>query len=136
MPKLSMSWTENAELPAIGGRYDRPNWDDVQHRLDRAQQLCGTVTLDIEDAPEIGPKMLQVFCDRNGCVIMLGEMVLEEDGPDWNVRSFFNANADPGMIDILGNNWDARTICHDFAIVLAAFQEFFETGDVSREMLD
>jgi hypothetical protein len=128
MPKLSMSWN--------GGNQDNPSWEDIQHRLEQAQRRSGAVTLNIEDAPEIGPEMLEVFCDRNGCVIMLGEIVLDEDGSDWNVRSFFNADATPGMIDILGNNWDARTICHDFSIVVAAFREFFEMGDVSREMLD
>jgi hypothetical protein len=128
MPNFSLSWS--------GGNQTNPSWKDIQHRLEQAWQRSGTVTLSIQDAPEIGPEMLQVFCDRNGCVIMLGEMVLDENGPDWNVRSFFNSNAAPGMIDVLGNSWDARTTCHDFAIVLAAFRAFFETGDVSREMLD
>jgi hypothetical protein len=128
MPNFSLSWSD--------ANQNNPSWQDIQQRLAQAWQRSGTVTLCIQDAPEIGPEMLEVFCDRNGCVIMLGEMVLDEDGSDWNVRSFFNANAAPGMIDVLGNSWDARTICHDFAIVLAAFREFFETGDVSREMLD
>jgi hypothetical protein len=131
MPNFSLSWSGGKP----GGNQDNPSWELIQQRLEQAWQRSGTVTLCIQNAPEIGPEMLQVFCDRNGCVMLLGEIVLDEDGSDWNVRSFSNADATPGMIDILGNNWDARTICHDFSIVLAAFREFFEMGDVSREML-
>jgi hypothetical protein len=128
MPNLSLSWT----VGDTGEKQDNPSWKDVEQRLVQVQRSNGVVTLEIENSSALGPQNLQVFCDRSQFLMMLGE----EDEEDWNVRSYTNTAATPEMVDILGNYWDARSICHDFSIVLAVFREFFKTGDVSREMLD
>lgn len=105
-------------------------WSDVEDRLERVRSR-GSVGLDILDAPEIGPQSLQVFCDRPGFLLMLGELSAE----DHHVRTFSNPDTAPGTVEILGNSWDARMICRDFSLVKTVFREFFDTCDVSRAVL-
>jgi hypothetical protein len=130
MRQLSLSWTEGVGEIATGRHQTAPLWSDVEYRLERAKR-CGSVGLDIIDAPESGPQSLQVFCDQAGYLLMLGEL----DGEDHHIRSFTNAEAAPGKVAILGEYWDARNLCQDFAVVKAVFREFFDTGDVSHAVL-
>jgi hypothetical protein len=45
MLNFSLSWS--------GGNQNNPSWEDIQQRLEQAWQRSGTVTLSIQDAPEI-----------------------------------------------------------------------------------
>lgn len=80
---------------------------------------------------EIGAISLQVLSDKNQYLLTLGE----DNGSEYIVRSYFNKLAKGEMIDILGDNWDARHLIYDYDIVINAFKSFYITGDVSRDLL-
>lgn len=132
MHKMRFSWCEGVGVRCQGGNQDNPDWFEIDFRLERARVHSGVVDLTLVDANEIGPQCLQVICDRPGFVLMLGEC----DGAEYRVRSFTNANAAFGQVEIMGNYWDARLVCADFAIVKSVLREFFDTGNVSREVLN
>jgi hypothetical protein len=115
-----------------GERNNCPTWADIATSLEGVKDKVGSVMLRLAYASEIGPQVLQVFSDRGNYLLMLEEL----DENDSNVRVFRNSSAAPEKIDILGNLWSATMICSDFDIVRRAFKEFFDTGDVSREVLD
>jgi hypothetical protein len=109
-----------------------PQWSDVESALLalKDSDRPGCVQIDI-DTDEPGPRMLQVFHEHGRFIAMLGEMY-----EDWNVRTFENANFAPDQLTtIFGNYWSKRSVTRDFKLVVQAFKEFVETGDVSRELM-
>lgn len=81
---------------------------------------------------EIGPQTLQVLADQGLSVLTLGE----DTGEDYVVRTFTSGLAAGQQLKVLGNTWDPRLICENFDVVVQVFREFFETGNVSRELLN
>ena len=132
MSKLSLSWSSGVGAGGLGGNKINPEWSDIEEALARLTTYSGTVTLDIVQIPDIGPQSLQVRGEQGKYVIMLGEL----DENDHNVRTFTNMDAGPGKIEILGDRWDSRIVCLDINVVTRAFREFFDTRNVSLEILD
>lgn len=52
------------------------------------------------------------------------------------VRSYYKPDPNYKMIEIGGNNWSSTQLIRDFDLVLQIFKEFYETGDVSKDILD
>ena len=107
--------------------------------LKKTLNRSGSVSLAVIDGPEIGPQLLQVEIEGGKFLLALGE----DDGDDYNVRNYvqtekeLNASStEPEKIKILGNYWDKHLICTDKEKVCAVFEEFFETGDVSKDILN
>jgi hypothetical protein len=94
--------------------------------------LSWTVTIDLIDGPEVGPQSLQVQTENGYFVLSLGE----DDGEDYNVRTYANLSKDLQQVSILGNLWDSKLVCTDPDVVMKIFQDFFKTGDVSRDLLN
>jgi hypothetical protein len=111
-----------------GGNIDHPTWDDIDWHLQQIKSGRGAVGLSLNH----GQKSLQVQSEGEKYHLTLGE----ESETDWCVRTFTNCDAVPGMISLGPYEWDSRTICYDFSVVIASFTEFFETGDVSHDLLD
>ena len=110
---FSLSWTIGVGSDCQGGNQLNPAWRDIENRLDQARAQCGSVNLDIRDSVETGPQSLQVQCDRGNFLMALGDV---QEG-SYEVRSFTNAGADAGGIEILGNSWDSKMVCSDFTLV-------------------
>lgn len=124
---MRVSWT----IGRRSGRLTEPSWAEIEKHLVALQKHSGAVTLDIVDGPDLGPQSLQVRAERGRFVLTLGE----DDGEDYTVRTFANDTADSQRVEVLGDLWDPGLVCDRFEIVLGAFTEFFETGDVSRNIL-
>ena len=131
MSEYLVSWVLGPATGFQSARLDNPTWDDVAEALGDVQEYDGVVTLDKLGAPKIGPKSLQVRTEDGYSVLTLGE---DTEG-DYIVRAFSNANAHTAMVEILGDSWDLRLVCTDFDLVIQAFREFYDSGDVSRQLL-
>jgi Family of unknown function (DUF6911) len=112
------------------GSLQRPTWDEIVSTLAHARERDGVVTMNVLNEQRIGP--LQVRTERGFSVLTLGE----ETESDYDVRSFFNPDAEATSMAILGDLWDMRGVCADFEMVIQAFKQFYETGDVSHELLN
>jgi hypothetical protein len=130
--QLSLKWGYHRYGPGSGGSRRITDWPAVDEALEIVKNESGSVELSIVDPPEIGPESVQVFAETGNFLLTLFE--LTED--DSHVRSFTNPDIESRQVEIGGNLWDSRMITKDFAIVRRAFREFFDTGDVSRDLLD
>ena len=50
-------------------------------------------------------------------------------------RVYINPDAEDTPVDVLGDMWSARLLTKDFDLVTRAVKEFFETVDVSYDIL-
>jgi len=129
--RLSMSWTIGYGAGCQGGNKKDVQLPECMAVLKDVIQKNGTFRLSLKDAPEIGPQELTVEIEGGNAVIGLGE----DDGEDYIVRSYTNPAPGKEKIEILGNLWDSRMVCQSKADILSIVENFFENGDVSREIL-
>ena len=125
--RFKLSWTRGGSA----GNTDGPSWHDVERELLSTLWSSGSFQLDVLDASDIGPVCLQVFADGGRFVLMLGENTAD----DYDVRTPYDPNRNKRMVDILGDEWDNRTLTQDRSLVQAVFREFFDTGNVSTDIL-
>ncbi|WP_172205310.1 hypothetical protein [Niveibacterium sp. COAC-50] len=127
MPDHILSWsTANG-----GGNQNVPAWTDVLPYLEEVRNGGGVVTLDtIEDA-RTTYRSLQVRSEAGNYLLTLGE----ETDDDWEVRTYHNPNSKESRVELLGDYWDAKMIFRNFEVVVAAFKEFYELGNVSVALL-
>ncbi len=132
MPQFRLSWREKIDPFRYGGMVNDPSWSDVQDRLHAILSFGGSVVLHIVDPPSLGPQQLEVIADSGRFFLGLAE--LTED--DHEVRIFYDGNAKGNLVAVFGDYLDDRTLCGDRQLVYQCFEEFFQTGDVTRELLD
>jgi len=113
------------------GLLSDPSWSDVLRILNFARGGRGTVQLSLLDPPEVGPQELQLILQGHRGILMLG--VLTEN--DHFVRTLWNPDTPAGSAELGAYNWDQRTVCSDTRIFEEVFLEFFQSGDVSAELL-
>lgn len=104
-----------------------PDWDDVEKALYVAR-VGGAVELSEQGRIHNG---LQMYSTERRYVLMLGQDQVD----DYVVRSLFFPEVRPEMVEILGDLWDSRTVTSDMELVTRIFKEFFETRDVSQELM-
>ncbi|MFO6307290.1 DUF6911 family protein, partial [Pseudomonas aeruginosa] len=109
-----------------------PSWDDVLSCLELIREGKGSVTLELISKTAVGPQSLQVQSEGGKYVVSLGE----DDGVDYIVRSYRNLKLQGIPFEVLGDVWDGVLICDEFSILQNIFEEFFLTGDVSKELLN
>ena len=121
-----------------GGTKEEATLEGTLSNLKKTLNKSGSVSLAVIDGPEVGPQLLQVETQGGKSLLTLGE----DDGDDYIVRSYVQTEkelvacaSEPEKIKILGNYWDKHLICMDKEIVQAVFEAFFETGDVSKDIL-
>lgn len=131
MHKFSMSWTIGYGEGCQGGNKKDAQLPDCMTMLEDVIQKNGTFRLSLLDAPEIGPQELTIEIENGNAVIGLGE----DDGEDYIVRSYTNSAPAEEKIEILGNLWDGRMVCHSKEEIISIVENFFENGDVPREIL-
>jgi hypothetical protein len=130
MNQFLLSWTIGVGIGCQGGRCKNPTWPDIEAKLEQVRTQGGTVTIDVVNAEEARPQSLQLRSERGNHLLTLGEI-----GEDYEVRTMTNAN-DGARVDILGDLWDCKQVSSNFSVVKRAFREFFENGDVSRDLLN
>ena len=129
--KYSMSWTIGVGENCVGGNAKDVQQQELISTLTDVIRSNGTLTLSIVDAPEIGPQELSVEIENGNAVLALGE----DDGEEYHVRSYNNHAPLAEEVEILGNLWDGRMVCHGKDEIMAIFSAFYMDGDVSKEIL-
>lgn len=125
---LSLKWTLNSQ----GGKKKSPSWEEVKECLSKLKGNAGTLTLDILDGGNIGPDMLQVRAQNDNYILTLGE----ETDDDYKVRFYWDSSLPNEKTLLLGDYWPERQIIKDFDLVVRIFKEFFDTGNVSVDILN
>lgn len=123
-----IGWGQNANRGTT--RDFKP--EEVMETLDLIFEKGGTTAVSIVNPPRISPRTLEVQTEGGQILVLLTE--LTED--DHCVRTLYDETRKKEKIEILGDYWDSRTLCDDIEFVKTIVNEFFETGDVSREILD
>lgn len=128
----SLAWDLNTAAFGIAGNKDYPLWEMVEQKLQEILPNAGTVTLDTEDQNKLH-RSLQVRAENGNYLMTLGV----DTGEDWMVRTFSQPDQQVSneMIEILGDIWLAKIVCHEKQVVTDIFKEFYETGDVSIKYL-
>lgn len=129
--KRSVSWTIGVGDRCAGGNAVDPGYDELERLLEQIRVDSGSLTIDLIAAPEVGPQCLQVLSDEGCFLVTLGE----DDGSEYHIRGFTNPSARDVMISILGDMWSEKIVCKNYESVKRAVKEFYETGDVSRDLL-
>lgn len=101
--------------------------------LNILKNSSGSVNIRIINAPEVGPERLSVEAENGFYLVTLLEY--DESGSD--VRSIWDQTSSSGEnVMILGNYWPKRQLTKDFDLVVRIFKEFFDTGNVSMDLLN
>lgn len=119
----------------FNGSKSKPSWLDVESSLYKLLDFDGCVGIDVMEAPDIGPISLSVRAENKQYLItMLVNINLDDD----EVRFYTNLEIEHegNQISILGDFWDSTEVCNDIDVVVKIFKEFYETGDVSRSLLN
>ena len=103
---FSFSWVIGCGGSAQGGNTKDVQIENVLETVELIFSRAGSVTLDVIDGEEIGPQCLQVQTESGKSVILLGENTSD----DYVVRSFNGKLVNDGMVSILGNEWDSKSI--------------------------
>lgn len=125
---FKMSWT----LDGNGGNKQISSWNDVLNQLERLQGKEGSLTLDMLTNVDTGAEMLQVRTEKGYYLITLGETCEDE----YQVRTYWNSFISDAEIMLLGDRWSERQLTKNFDLVVRIFKEFFDTGNVSTDLLN
>ena len=125
---FSLKWTLNGQ----GGRKNSPLWEEVEECLSKLKHKAGTLTLDAFESGNIGPDTLQVRAESGNYMLTLGK----ETDNDYKVRFYWDPSLTSEKLLILGDYWSERQLIKDFALVVRVFKEFFDTGNVSADILN
>lgn len=114
-------------------RRESPLWSDVIDFLNVLKNSSGSVNIRIINAPDVGPERLSVEAENGFYLVTL----LEYDKTGGDVRSIWDKACSSGeSVMVLGNYWPERQLTKDFDLVVRIFKEFFDTGNVSTELLN
>ncbi|WP_262815342.1 DUF6911 family protein [Enterobacter cloacae] len=122
-----MSWT----LDEIGGNKQIQNLDMVLNQFKLIQGKKGTLTLDILNSSDDSAEMLQIRTENGYYLITLGEIVKDE----YQVRTYWDSSKPDTGILILGDYWPESQLTKDSEFIVKILKEFFDTGNVSKELL-
>ena len=114
-------------------RNEFPSWSDVLGFLNVLKKNSGCVNIMIINSPDIGPERLSVEAENGFYLVSL----LEYDESGGDVRSMWDKTSSSGRnVIIRGNYWPERQLTKDFDLVVKIFKEFFNTGNVSTDLLN
>ena len=113
-------------------RVRRPEWSDVEELLLKLKDKKGATRLVVLPEPTVGPVNIDVSAEDGFYLLTL----LEYSESDSDVRSYWDMSKSDNKIIILGNQWPERQLTKDFDLVVRIFKEFFETGNVSTDLLN
>ena len=121
-----LSYIVGAGPHARGANKKTNDWSDVAAALGQVFTAGGSVTL--ETTGEDPYITLQVMADGGAFLITLAD----EEG---EVRTLHAIDAGEGQVEILGDLHDTASVTRDPDVVVQAFREMLERGDVSAALL-
>lgn len=125
MSKLRLSWSTSPK----GGSIEPTCWNDVLIRLDSLLKTGGTVTIDQLDDENYLISEIQTRAEKGMYLVTF----LNEDD---EVMTIMDSSQPDEMVLIHGDYWPARQTTKDFDLVVKVFKEFFDTGSVSKDILN
>jgi len=119
----------NMELFCNERTVENATWADVEVVLPELKEEA-FFQLSIEPAPESGPGSLTIQSEGGH---YLPTMLVRGGG---GIREFVNPDGvGKDEVSIGGYMWDPTAVTQDFDLILRMVKEFYETGDVSKELL-
>lgn len=125
---FKMSWT----LDGNGGNKQISIWGEILIQLEQLQGKEGSLTLDMLTSVDKGAEMLQVRTESGYYLMTLGEIFEEE----YQVRTYWDPSKPDVEKVILGDRWPERQLTKDFNLIIMIFKNFFDTGNVSTDLLN
>ncbi|MBN7121986.1 hypothetical protein BSU01_09710 [Erwinia billingiae] len=125
---FKMSWT----LDGNGGNKQISSWGDILIQLEQLQGKEGSLTLDMLTSVDKAAEMLQVRTESGYYLMTLGEIFEEE----YQVRTYWDHSKPDVEKVILGERWPERQLTQDFNLIIMILKEFFDTGNVSTDLLN
>jgi len=125
---FKMSWT----LDGSGGNKQISSWGEILIQLEQLQGKEGSLTLDMLTSVDKGAEMLQLRTESGYYLMTLGEIFEEE----YQVRTYWDPSKPDVEKVILGDRWPERQLTKDFNLIIMIFKEFFDTGNVSTDLLN
>ncbi|MCG7389008.1 DUF6911 family protein [Pantoea sp. ACRSB] len=125
MNKLLLSWS----IAQKGGSKKSNCWDDIANLLDDLRLSNGSVTVDKLDDEDYLITEIQVRMEKDFYLVTF----MNEDD---EVMSIIDLTQPDEKILILGDYWPASQLTKDFDLVVRIFREFFDTGNVSKNLLN
>lgn len=112
---------------------DHPSIDELNNYLDILKNNNGVLVLSNNQEEYLKPYDMTLYSDNERYLILFSTMM--EDG-DIDIRTFNDKSGSREFISMLGEPFAIASTTKDFSLVIRAFSEFLETGDVSRTLLD
>ena len=118
-----------------------PTLEDINNALDLFASGEGVLYLIQNDVKGTKPYELTLYADKGKYLVMFSKRLPlagnedNEDNED-EVRTFMDRTRSRGMVDLQGDLWDNRIITEDFTKVRKAFNEFYLTGDIDRNLVE
>ena len=125
MNKLLLSWSVSQK----GGTKKSNYWDDIVNLLDNLRLSSGYVTVDKLDDENYLISEIQVRMEKG---FYLVTFLNEND----EIMSITDLTQPDEKVLILGDYWPASQLTKDFELVVRIFKEFFDTGNVSTDLLN
>ena len=117
------------ELYRNGRTIKNATWIEIQGALETLKERESNIRLTITPRPDNGPILLDIQSEEGNHMpglLMTGGYT----------RDYHNSNLAGGeMIDVGGYSYDPAFITRDYERIVSIAKEFFETGDVSPELL-
>ena len=119
-----------------------PTLEDINNALDLFASSDGVLYLIQNDVKGTTPYELTLYADKGKYLVMFSKRLPlagnedDEDDEDDEVRTFWDSNRTRGLVSVYGDLWDNRTITEDFTKVRKAFNEFYLTGDIDRNLVE
>ncbi|UYA60508.1 hypothetical protein U1R68_11100 [Pectobacterium colocasium] len=122
-----LDYGRRVQLPLIV----QPSVVQIMNYLGVLKNHNGILVLDNDQEDNHSPYKMTLYSD-SGIYMILLETSMDDDV---DVRTFYNQSESRGFISILGESYSEVSTVKEFSQVIEAFKEFYETGDVSRELL-
>lgn len=107
-----------------------PNINEIEEYLYQLENRNGVVSLSTEVSYD-KPYEITLYSDNKIYLILLST----ETEDDIEVRTFNDNSGSREFIPILGEPYAKASTITNFSYILKVFKEFYETGDVNRELL-
>ena len=125
MNKLLLSWF----ISQKGGTKNAFQWGDVYDLLNNIRLFGGCLTINKLDDEGYLMSEIQVRMDEGFYLVTY----LNEDD---EVMTFSDLTQPDRKMLILGDYWPTSQLTKDFQLVVRVFKEFFDTGNVSTDLLN
>lgn len=129
---IDIRWVIGTDFAEMhGGSQDKACQEQIGDILHSICRHGGSLGMTIDPPQEIGPECLDIRSENGLWIVNL----CENTETDHEVRTYHDPNAIPGEVNVLGDLWDSRMICRDFAIIEEIVRMFFQTGKVGVNLL-